>query len=57
MDALLAAGDPAVVNDPAFYSAYDEKKKRLEALMEQWENAHTELESFQNEYMNTNDTV
>jgi len=57
MDALLAAGDPAVVNDPAFYSAYDEKKKRLEALMEQWENAHTELESFQNEYINTNDTV
>ena len=57
MDARLASGDPAVISDPAFYSAYEEKKKRLEALMEQWENAHTELESFQAEYMNNNDTV
>ncbi len=57
MDGRLAAGDPAVISDPAFYSSYDEKKKRLEALMEQWENAHIELESFQAEYMNCNDTV
>jgi ATP-binding cassette subfamily F protein 3 len=57
MDARLAAGDPAVVSDPAFYSAYEEQKKKLEALMEQWENAHAELESFRTEYMNTNDTV
>jgi len=46
-----------VISDPAFYSAYEENKKRLEALMEQWEDAHTELESFQAEYMNNNDTV
>jgi len=57
MDARLASGDPAVISDPAFYSSYEEKKKRLEALMEQWENAHIELESFQAEYMNNNDTV
>jgi ABC-type multidrug transport system ATPase subunit len=57
MDARLAAGDPAVVSDTAFYTSYEEKKKKLEALMEQWENAHTELESFKSEYMNTNDTV
>jgi ATP-binding cassette subfamily F protein 3 len=57
MDGRLAAGDPAVISDPAFYSSYEEKKKRLEALMEQWENAHIELESFQAEYMNCNDTV
>ncbi len=57
MDARLSAGDQAVISDPAFYSSYDEKKKRLEKLMEQWEDAHTELESFQTEYMNNNDTV
>jgi len=57
MDSRLASGDQAVVSDPAFYISYEEKKKRLEALMEQWENAHTELESFKADYMNNNDTV
>lgn len=57
MDARLASGDPAVISDPAFYSEYEEKKNRLEALMEKWEEAHTELESFQTEYMNNYDTV
>ncbi len=57
MDARLASGDPAVISDPAFYSEYEEKKNRLEALMENWEEAHTELESFQTEYMNNYDTV
>lgn len=57
MDARLASGDQAVMSDPAFYSEYEEKKNRLEALMEKWEKAHTELESFQTEYMNNYDTV
>ena len=57
MDARLASGDQAVMSDPAFYSEYEEKKNRLEALMEKWEEAHTELESFQTEYMNNYDTV
>ena len=57
MDARLAAGDQAIVSDPAFYTSYEEKKKRLEALMEQWENAHTELETFKADYMSNNDTV
>jgi len=57
MDVRLASGDPAVISDPAFYSAYEEKKNRLEALMEKWEDAHNELESFQREYMNNYDTV
>lgn len=57
MDSRLASGDPEVVSDPAFYSLYEQKKHRLEALMEQWEDAHSELEGFQNEYMNNNDTV
>jgi ATP-binding cassette subfamily F protein 3 len=57
MDARLASGDPEIVSDPAFYASYEEKKQRLEALMEQWENAHTELESFKEDYMSNNDTV
>jgi ATP-binding cassette subfamily F protein 3 len=57
MDSRLASGDQAIVSDPAFYSSYEEKKQKLEALMEQWENAHTELESFKTDYMNNNDTV
>ena len=57
MDARLASGDPEIVGDPAFYASYEEKKQRLEALMEQWENAHTELESFKADYMSNNDTV
>ncbi|MCU0460292.1 MAG: ATP-binding cassette domain-containing protein, partial [Bacteroidales bacterium] len=44
MNSRLASGDPEIVSDPAFYSAYEEKKLRLEDLMEQWENAHIELE-------------
>ena len=57
MDARLASGDAAVVSDPAFYSAYDEKKQRLDSLMQQWEEAHGELEGFTSEYMNNDDTV
>jgi ATP-binding cassette subfamily F protein 3 len=57
MDARLASGDAAVVSDPAFYSAYDEKKQHLDHLMQQWEDAHGELESFTSEYMNNDDTV
>lgn len=57
MDARLASGDATVVSDPAFYSAYDEKKQRLDSLMQQWEEAHGELEGFTSEYMNNDDTV
>jgi len=57
MDAKLASSDAAVVSDPAFYSAYEEKKKRLDVLVQQWEEAHGEMDSFTAEYMNNNDTV
>lgn len=57
MDAKLASGDAAVVSDPAFYAAYEETKKRLDSLMQQWEEAHGEMEGFTAEYMNNNDTV
>ncbi|HCM59863.1 MAG TPA: hypothetical protein DIS74_05745, partial [Bacteroidales bacterium] len=57
MDAKLASGDAAVVSDPAFYSAYEETKQRLDSLMQQWEEAHGEMEGFTAEYMNNNDTV
>ncbi|MCK7542045.1 MAG: hypothetical protein MZV63_69735 [Marinilabiliales bacterium] len=46
MNARLASGDAQVVNDPAFYATYEEKKQNLEALMQQWEKAHSELEGF-----------
>jgi ATP-binding cassette subfamily F protein 3 len=52
MDARLASGDSAVVSDPAFYSSYEEKKKNLEVLMQRWEKAHNELETFTSDYMN-----
>jgi len=57
MDAKLASGDAAVVSDPAFYAAYEETKKKLDALMQQWEEAHGEMEGFTAEYMTNNDTV
>ncbi len=57
MDAKLASGDAAVVSNPVFYSAYEATKQRLDALMQQWEVAHEELENFAAEYMNNNDTV
>jgi ATP-binding cassette subfamily F protein 3 len=57
MDAKLASGDAAVVSDPAFYAAYEETKKRLDALMQLWEEAHGEMEGFTAEYMTNNDTV
>ncbi len=55
MDARLASGDTAVVSDPAFYGSYEEKKKNLDSLMQRWEKAHSELEEFMSEYMNTDD--
>jgi len=57
MDARLASGDGSVVNDTSFYEAYEDKKKRLEAFMQQWEKAHSELESFMSEYMNQDDNI
>jgi ATP-binding cassette subfamily F protein 3 len=57
MDAKLASGDAAVVSDPAFYSVYEETKQRLDSLMQQWEEAHGEMEDFTAEYMNNHDTV
>ena len=52
MNARLASGDSAVVSDPAFYSSYEEKKKNLDVLMQRWETAHNELETFTSDYMN-----
>lgn len=57
MDARLASGDGSVVNDTSFYEAYEDKKKRLEAFMQLWEKAHSELESFMSEYMNQDDNI
>lgn len=57
MDARIAAGDSSAMNDAAFFSLYEERKKKLEALMQSWEEAHGELENFMTEYMNNNDNI
>jgi ATP-binding cassette subfamily F protein 3 len=57
MDKRLASGDTGIVNDGAFYKAYDDKKKELESLMHEWEKAHSEMEGFLEEYMNNNDNI
>lgn len=57
MDAKLESGDASVVSDPAFYAAYEETKRKLDSLMQQWEEAHDEMEGFTAEFMNNNDTV
>ena len=56
MNARLASGDPGAVNDPAFYEEYEQKKQSLETLMQQWEEAHSELEAFMAEYMSTDES-
>ncbi len=57
MNARLASGDPEAVNDPAFYADYEQKKQKLENLMQQWEEAHSELEAFTSEYMSSDDSI
>ena len=57
MDARISAGDSSAVNDPAFFSLYEERKRRLEALMQSWEEAHGELENFMTDYMNDNENI
>jgi hypothetical protein len=57
MDARIAAGDSNALNDPSFFSLYEERKNRLEALMQSWEEAHSELEDFMKEYMNDNENI
>lgn len=57
MDAMIAAGESSELSDPAFFSLYEERKKKLEDLMQNWEEAHGELESFMTEYMNDNDNI
>ena len=57
MDARLASGDSEVVSDPSFYGSYEEKKKNLDSLMQRWEKAHSEIEEFMSEYMNTDDRL
>lgn len=57
MDAMLASGNNNIVSDTSFYAGYEEKKRKLESLMQQWEKAHGELESFIREYMNGNDNL
>ncbi|MHC1733358.1 MAG: ABC-F family ATP-binding cassette domain-containing protein [Bacteroidales bacterium] len=57
MDAKLESGDASIVSDPAFYAAYEETKRKLDSLMQQWEEAHGEMEGFTAEFMNNNDTV
>ena len=57
MNARIAAGDSSAVNDPAFFSLYEERKEKLDALMQRWEHAHSELENFKTEYMNDDDNI
>jgi ATP-binding cassette subfamily F protein 3 len=57
MDAMLASGDTSIVGDTAFYTDYEAKKRNLDSLMQQWEKANGELESFITEYMNGNDNL
>jgi len=57
MDAVLASGDSEIVSDTAFYTGYEEKKRNLDFLMQEWEKAHSELETFITEYMNGNDSL
>ncbi|MDZ7634919.1 MAG: ABC-F family ATP-binding cassette domain-containing protein [Bacteroidales bacterium] len=57
MNARLASGDAQIVNDAAFYTAYEENKQSLETLMQQWEKAHSELEGFMSEYMASDDSI
>jgi ATP-binding cassette subfamily F protein 3 len=57
MNARLASGDSKALNDTSFYEAYEDRKQTLEALMQQWEKAHSELESFMSEYMNHDDSI
>ncbi|MFN2314035.1 MAG: ATP-binding cassette domain-containing protein, partial [Bacteroidales bacterium] len=57
MNTRLASGDPEAVNDPAFYEAYEQKKQALEALMQQWEEVHSELEVFKLDYMSSDDSL
>lgn len=57
MDTRIAAGDSNALNDPSFFSLYEERKNRLEALMQSWEEAHGELENFMTEYMNDNENI
>jgi hypothetical protein len=57
MNARLASGDPGAVNDPAFYEAYEQMKQTLETLMQQWEQAHSELEAFKSDYMNSDESI
>jgi len=57
MNTRLASGDPGAVNDPAFYEAYEQKKQTLEALMQQWEKAHGELEAFKSDYMSSDESL
>jgi ATP-binding cassette subfamily F protein 3 len=52
MDARLASGDSEIMSDASFFVSYEEKKRSLDMLMQRWEQAHTELESFMSEYMN-----
>ncbi|MBE0668736.1 MAG: hypothetical protein IH593_13830, partial [Bacteroidales bacterium] len=55
MDSKLASGDAAVVNDTNFYSVYEERKQKLDAMLMQWEKVHTELEEFTSDYMKQDD--
>lgn len=55
MNTRLASGDVEIISDPAFYSSYEEKKREMERLLEAWEEAHQELESFMDDYINDND--
>ncbi len=50
MTRTLGSGSEERVNDPEFYTRYNEKMQQLEKLMTMWERAHDELEEFRTQY-------
>jgi ATP-binding cassette subfamily F protein 3 len=46
MDEVLASDSQSVASDPNFYDKYKALKTKLDQLMEDWEKATEEVESF-----------
>ena len=51
MDTRISGGEPEVLNDTLFFKKYENDKSELDTLMQKWESAHEELETFVSEYM------
>jgi ATP-binding cassette, subfamily F, member 3 len=51
MDSKLAAGNTDLLNNTEFFRKYEDKKSEMDSLMQKWELAHQELETFVSDYM------